>query len=458
MQNDWAYNEIARVPIWDPRCRRTLVAACEVLAENAQLSFSQALGSRRKAVSRILHHQDTTQQDLLSGHIRATQLRCQQEELILIASDTSTFDFSSHKATQGLGPISDKAHPLGFFVHSALAMTQQGVPLGLLDQSSWARDPNEVGIAKQRRQRAYADKESHKWLQAMRAVEKRLSPTQKAVLIQDREADVFEFFSAPRYEGLDLIIRATQPRRIDTRGEVGPTTLFAAMAHSGVIATKTIHVAAGPKRVERDAVLTVRAATVFIRPPMHGSDPNGPAIRLSVVRASEENPPEGVKEPLEWVLLTTLAVEGAEDALHVLDYYTFRWRIERFHFVLKSGCGYEKLQLDRLDTLEKALSLYSIVAWRLLYLTYLARDVPDAPCQEALSVFEKDVLELYNRKPIKTVRDAVMAVAKLAGFVCVPSAPNPGVKTLWQGLRKLQDMTAGYLLARQPPLLTYGTR
>lgn len=451
MQNDWAYNEIACVPLWDKRCRRTLVAACEILAENSQMSFSQVLGSRRKAVSRILHHQRTTQEDLLSGHIRATNLRCQLEELILIASDTVTFDFTGHKATEGLGPISNKEHQRGFFVHSALAMTQQGVPLGLLDQFSWARDPNEAGIAKKRGKRAYADKESHKWLEAMRAVEKTLSPTQKAVLIQDREADIFAFFSASRKEGLDLLIRATQPRRIDTRGEAGPTNLFTAAAQARVVATKTIHVPPGPKRVERDAFLTVRVVTVSIRPPANGPDPNGPAIPLSVVAASEENPPEGVKEPLEWVLLTTLPVESAEDALLVLDYYAFRWRIERLHFVLKSGCGYEKLQLDRLDTLEKVLSLYSIVAWRLLYLTYLARDAPDTPCEEAISVFEKDVLELHTRKPVKTVRDVVMAVAKLVGFVSVPSAPNPGVKTLWQGLRKLQDMTAGYLLARQSP-------
>jgi hypothetical protein len=449
MQNDWAYNEVNRVPIWDKRCLRSLVAACETLAENAQRSFSQALGSRRKALSRILHHEETTQEVLLSGHIRATQLRCQQEARILIASDTTTFDFSGHKATQGLGPISEKEHQQGFFVHSALAMTTTGVPLGLLHQSSWARDPDQVGLAKQRRNRAAADKESDKWLQALRAVEKALPSTQKAVLIQDREADVFAFFSAPRREGLDLLIRATQPRRIHTHGEGGPTTLLLAVAQAPIVATKTVQITPGPKRVERDAFLRVRAATVFVRPPRKGSDPQGAAIELSVVRASEENPPEGVQEPLEWVLLTTLPVHCAEDALRVLDDYTFRWRIERFHFVLKSGCGYEQLQLDRLDTLQKALSLYSIVAWRLLSLTYLARDAPDTPCEEAISVFEKDVLQLATRKPVKTVKDVILGVANLAGFVPVPSAPHPGVKTLWQGFRKLQDMTAGYLLARQ---------
>jgi hypothetical protein len=451
MQNYWSFNELYRIPLWDPRCLRTLVAACESLAENAQMSFSQVLGSRRKAVSSILHHEKTTQQDLLSGHIRATQLRGCQEETLLIASDTTVMDFTTHQATTGLGPISDKEYQRGFLVHSALALTQQGVPLGLLSQMSWARDPHQEGSAKERRKRASTDKESAKWLQTLRAVEKVLPPTQKAVMIQDREADVFAFFSAPRREGLDLLLRATQPRRLDTRGQTGPTTLFAAVAQALVVAVKTIHIPPGPKRVERDACLRVRVATVWIRPGMNGPDPSGAAIRLSVVRGSEENPPEGVKDPLEWVLLTTLSVESAEDALRILEYYTFRWRIERFHFVLKSGCGFERLQLDRLDTLEKALSLYSIVAWRLLYLTYLVRHAPDTPYAEAISVFEKDVLQLYTGKLVKTVQDVVLGVARLAGFVRVPSAPNPGVKTLWQGFRKLQDMTAGFLLARQFP-------
>src|SRR6266568_628161 len=448
MDNYWAYNEVFGIPIWDQRCVRTLTAACQSLADNAERSFSQALGSRRKAVSRILHHQGTTQEDLLSGHIGATRLRCEQQERVLIASDTTLLDFTRHKATVGLGPLAEAGHQWGFFVHSALAMTKEGIPLGLLHQQSWVRDPDQVGITKQRKKRAFADKESHKWLEALRSVERALPTGQKALLIQDREADIFEFFSAPRRDGIDLLIRAAHPRRVEAQGEGGPTYLFAAVAAAGVVAAKTVHIPPGPKRQERDAVLTIQIAKVWIRPSVNGPNPNGPSVGLSVVRAFEENPPEGVKEPLEWVLLTTLPVNAAEDALHVLDYYTFRWRVERFHFVLKSGCGFEHLQLDRFDILEKALSLYSIVAWRLLYLTYLARDAPDTPYEEAISVFEKDVLELRTNKPIQTVADVILAVAKLAAFVPRPSAPNPGVKTLWRGFRRLQDMTAGYLLAR----------
>ena len=162
MQNDWAYNELWRTPLWDTRCRTTLVLACQQLAQQAQVSFSRALGSRRKAVSHILHHKDTTATELLSGHVHATAVRCQAEPLVLIASDTTTCNFTTHKAVTGLGPISDKEYQQGFFVHSALALSTQGVPLGLLHQQSWVRDPETFGTAKQRRKRTFAEKESYK--------------------------------------------------------------------------------------------------------------------------------------------------------------------------------------------------------------------------------------------------------------------------------------------------------
>ncbi|MCW3100507.1 MAG: transposase family protein, partial [Chthonomonadaceae bacterium] len=140
--------------------------------------------------------------------------------------------------------------------------------------------------------------------------------------------------------------------------------------------------------------------------------------------------------------------------LTFVAYYAKRWRIERFHYVLKSGCELEKLQLDTFTTLQKALSLYSIVAWRLLHLTYLAREQPDLPCEEAISATERVVLERATGRSITTVAEAVLAVARIAGFRPVPSAPTPGVKSLWLGFRKLYDMVAGFQLARQSPFQT----
>src|SRR5579863_8844111 len=124
MQNDWAYEELYRARLWDKRCLRTLIVACQQLAEAAQMSFSRALGSRRKAVSRILHHKHTSAQDLLHGHVRATSVRAQSYPFILVASDTTNLDFTSRKATWGLGPISTQPQMQGFFLHSALAITR----------------------------------------------------------------------------------------------------------------------------------------------------------------------------------------------------------------------------------------------------------------------------------------------------------------------------------------------
>ena len=64
-------------------------------------------------------------------------------------------------------------------------------------------------------------------------------------------------------------------------------------------------------------------------------------------------------------------------------------------------------------------------------------------------ISEQEVLERLTGKPLRTARDALLAVARIAGFVPVPSAPTPGVKSLWLGFRKLQDIVAGYVLAKQ---------
>ena len=463
MQDDWAYNEWCRTPLWDQRCRTTLVLSCQQLAQQAQVSFSRALGSQRKAVSRILHHKETTPDTLLSGHVRATALRCQAEELVLIASDTTSYDFSTHKAVDGLGTISDKEYQRGFLVHSALALTTQGVPLGLLHQQSWVRDPGTFGSAQKRRERAFEDKESSKWLVALRAVEAALPATQKALLLQDREADVFAFFAAPRREGLHLLIRATQPRRLEmedvAEGGSQVRTVLEAVAQAPVVGSKTVAVRARPDREAREALLQVRLTQVTICAPRSqtGSkaQPKTASVPVWMIRACEETPSEGTHDPIEWLLLTTLPDVDAALALRLVDYYALRWRIERFHYILKSGCGYEKLQLDRVDTLQKALSLYSVVAWRLLLLTSIAQATADAPANEVLSAVEREVLERSRGKPIHTAREALVAVAQLAGFVSVPSAPLPGVKSLWLGFRTLQDIVTGYLLARNslsPPI------
>ena len=173
----------------------------------------------------------------------------------------------------------------------------------------------------------------------MRGVEAALPFGQPALLLQDREADIFDFFAAPRRAGLDLLIRATQPRCIEVDTPDTPHTLLEAAAQAPVVASKLVSVHARPDRDARQAHLTVRLLYVAIRPPRNRPGVQAASVGMWVVRACEESPPADVQEPICWVLLTTLADVNAALAVQLVDYYALRWRIERFHFVLKSGCG-----------------------------------------------------------------------------------------------------------------------
>lgn len=444
MQTDWAYQEFSVSKFWDSRCRRSIVRACESLAENASLSFSMVLGSRRKAVSHILHHKETTSAGLFHGHVRSTVRRCQAHERVLIASDTSYFDFTSHKATTGLGRLSNLGKGQGFLVHSALALTPKGLPLGLLHQKSWVR--SEALVETPKRKREPADKESKKWLEALRGVEKALPTSQKALLIQDREADIFSFFAAKRSANIDLLIRASQPRNVFLEGTQTHCSLWE-VAEQALVLGVTSFILHPDRKERREVLLTLRTARITVPPPVHGRKQELATTFLWVVFAREEAPPPET-EGLEWVLLTSVPMLDFDLAAQSVVDYSRRWAIERFHYTLKSGCQFERLQMDSFDTLQKALSLYSVVAWRLLYLTYLSREVPETPAEEILSRRERELLQQKTGRPLITVRDAILAVASLVNFRPTPSAPNPGVKTLWTGFRKLADMLEGYRIAR----------
>jgi hypothetical protein len=330
MDNDWAYNEIFGAKLWDPRCYRTLTRACHLLAQNAGLSFSRALGSLRKRVSRILHHDQTTPQDLLRGHIQATARRCQDQPRVLVASDTTFFNFTSHSAVEGLGPIGDSPTAKGFLLHSALAMAQDGTPLGLLSQHSWARDPTQAGQAKRRRQRAAPDKESAKWLKTQQALDKALPKSVPVLLIQDREADVFAFFAAPRRAGLDLLIRMAHPHRVVVGTHSAPTHLQEALLRMPIEATRTLRVPQRPGQPEREAVLSLRRVVVAVCPPRNDPAPKPAPVVLWAVAATEEALPAG-GVGIGWFLLTTLPVPDCATAGGLVEDYARRSRIEQFH-------------------------------------------------------------------------------------------------------------------------------
>ena len=462
---DWAHLEVQGSKLPDARFNKSMANICQDLYRQPGIAFSRACGSKRKAAHRIMSMPQITPQVLLQGHAKSTLQRAQNYPFFLAASDTTTFDFTTHEATTGLGPIATSKTARGFLTHSVLGISPQGTPLGVLYQASWVRDLESYGKSNQRHQRAGVDKESHKWVQALQGVESHLGPEDQVLLIQDREADIFAFLQQPRRETTHLLIRSCHPRRVLLEQTTPPqekTTppqekrnLWDVARSSEVVAQKVLEVKVkkGNEFVSRSADLTIRCTSVEILPPANAKSElplksELPNLRIWVICAREETPPEGFA-PIEWILLSTFPVLEGQTALDMVRFYSYRWLIERFHFVLKSGFGVERLQFDDADSLMKGLSFYSIVAWRLLYLTYLAREDPDAPASCVFDTLSLEVLSSYKGSVIYRIVDAVATVARLGGFRPCPSAPRAGLKSLWLGLIRLDAMCEGWQMAKR---------
>ena len=212
--------------------------------------------------------------------------------------------------------------------------------------------------------------------------------------------------------------------------------------------TLTVDVTRQAIRPARQAVLTIRWTELTLLPPRVGAAAvKAEGERVQVVWAHEEHAPEG-QTPIDWLLLTTLPVGDFAQAAQCVQWYSLRWLVERFHFTLKSGCQVEELQLETADRFMRALATYSIVAWRLLWLTYEARIHPDQSCDRVLETPEWQVLVQHfepkrrsSRPP--TLHQAVLWIAQLGGFLARKADGAPGVKAIWRGLRRLSDMTVG---------------
>src|SRR5713226_358338 len=394
MESEWARAEMKGAQVWDPRCRQSLGRIVGNLTERPGVALSAACGpAGRQAAHRIFEHPTSSVTGLLQGHFQQTAARCGEHALVLAVQDSTEFNYTTHPATQGLGPLG-QGRQQGLMAHSVLAVTPAGLPLGLLHQAIWARDPEQLGKKHQRRQRRTEEKESQKWLVGLAGVEATLPAEQAVLVVADREADVFAYLAAARRPHTELLVRACQPRTVTvTRpaaagGEERGSLLVVART-APVVGTLRVTVPRQPGQPEREATLQVRATAAHVQPPRHrlaGSPATPQAV--SVLCATELAPPPGEKA-IEWLLITTTAATSGAAAGQMVRSYARRWLIERWHFTLKSGCRVERLQIDDAASLANALAVYGVVAWRLLWLTHLARTDPEQPAEAAVGVAER---------------------------------------------------------------------
>lgn len=367
----------------DQRRFARLARIVSAWAQHAEASLPQALAGLAglKGAYRFFANRAITPQAILQTARPDCLRKLAGAERGLLLQDTTSLDFSDHAHTTGLGPTGTRRQATrGIFVHSCVAASTDGTSLGLAAQYLWVRDAAEAGSAPQRRQRAWPEKESYRWLTVEAASRAGLPDSVETITIADADADIFALFAAPRPRQAHLLIRVAQPqRRVDDE-----QTLGVAAAAAPVWGQYTVALPARPTRPARTARCQVQVLALALQPPQNqrSTERWATAVPVTVIRVTEADPPPG-SEPLHWLLLTTLPVTSLLAAATCVGYYSYRWLIEQYHFLLKTGCHAERLQLQTAERLERAVAAACLVALRLLWLTYLARAQPAAhgrPC------------------------------------------------------------------------------
>lgn len=431
--------------------------------DRPQANIAQACQSRAKtkAAYRFFEHAQTTMDKILRSHYEATVNRINQEKVVLVAQDTTSLNYSAHPATVGLGPIGSKREGIvGLVVHDSMAFNLEGTPLGLLDVQCWARDPKQFQKKRLRHQLPIEKKESQKWLNGFQKVAEAQKHCPKTTLVSvgDREADIYELFklalSTPC--GAHLLVRAERDRFLaDGQGH-----LWEKMAGEPVAGIQVLSVPRQGKRAAREARLEVRFRQVRLKPPKH--KPKLGELSVWAILAEETDVPKGV-EPLKWMLLTTMEVSDFDEATEKLSWHARRWGIEVYHRTLKSGCKVEERQLGSADRIEACLAIDMVVAWRIFHLTKLGRETPEVPCTGFFEQAEWKALYCLTRQeptpPDRppSLREAVRMVASLGGFLGRKGDGEPGTKSLWLGIQRLDDIAATWkfmALKFAPHLLT----
>jgi hypothetical protein len=336
-------------------------------------------------------------------------------------------------------------------MHSSLAVTAQGLPLGLAAIKFWSRKEFKDTATKRSKVNftriPIEKKESFRWIENLRQSTTRLGDADRCVHIGDRESDIFELFCAAYELGTHFLVRTCTNR---LAGDGGHTVAD----EMSEVRVKGLH------RIEfRDAkghphqaLLEIRYRRLTVWPPV-AKQRHYPALRLTVIHATERSEPVG-REPIEWKLLTDLPLNSRVEAIEKIDWYAMRWKIETFHKNLKSGCKAEESQLRTASRLTNLIAIFCILAWRVFWLTEINRCAPEAPPEVALTATEVMLLDHLVKDTARTAQApplsrSLIKLAQLGGYLARANDPPPGNKVIWRGMHRLVDIQIGYWLGRE---------
>lgn len=374
------------------------------------------------AAYRFFDNESIDWRDIMAPHWEQTEQRMAAQPVVLCLQDTTELDFNGQDAF-GLGPLSYEAQR-GMYLHPTYAVTPEREPLGIMDAWMWAREK------KDKSGNRGGPKESLRWIEGYERIAEMAAnlPKTRLVYVADREADLVPLMLRAQELGApaDWLVRASHNRCLPDgeklwqhtgAGEPLGEISFAMAARHGVKA-RTVRQQLWVRKVDLPAG-------------------KGKTVSATCLIAREIDAPTGAK-PIEWRLLTNRAAATLAAAVELIDWYRARWEIEILFNVLKNACKVEALQLGSIEKLERAIALFMVVAWRIAHLMRMGRTCPDLDAELFFDPDEIQAAYLLHDKvaPQKPrLNEVLRQIACVGGFLARKGDGEPGVKTIWLGLK-----------------------
>lgn len=399
-------------------------------------------------------------ENILQPHIDATYKRVAEQDVVIVAQDTTELDLTRPKVqVDGAGPL-DGTSRFGELLHPLVAFTASGTPLGTLCAELWTREQG-PSKAKDRKKYPIEEKESLRWLETHQHAQEiaETQPDTNFVCVADSEADIFEVIECDEDspDNFQWIIRSCFDRSLVNDNPEAPKHLHQQLLQSPVFYNKQIYIRGREKkvdcdkrarkqpRVSRECAVEVRATTVTLNNPYRSDRKLKPttvnAILAQEIDASQDD------VPVSWLLLTNMPISTEEEVELVLSHYCIRWMIEIFFRTLKSGSRIEKRRFETIERFERCLAVSMIVAWRTFYATRIGRELPEISCE---AVFTEDEWQpvyklVTNQDPPATpptLQRMVRLIARLGGYIDRSRDDEPGTDTVMRGMERLHDISA----------------
>ena len=447
VDSGWAEREFLSLELGDSRLERRVRRVAEELSSQPEYPINVASedAAATKAAYRLFQNERVTANRIFASHQVRTLERMSKEFIVLAIQDTTCFNFSHHNSKRGIGPIGSSDNDAqGLILHSTLAVTPQGLPLGILTHSCWARKGYRVNYKKLEAV-PIEEKESYRWVQALRETSKLAVKHQTSIVvtIADRESDIFEFLQEAQKLNAKYVIRAAYDRHLQAESE----SISKALAATEIQGSVELEI---PTQ-KRKATFALKYVQLAIRPPDRVSRAKTPkCITCWVIELVEQDPPDNAS-PISWTLLTNIAVTNLSHAIERVSWYRRRWSIEEYHKIMKSGCKIEDCRLQTGERLKRYIALFSVIAWRLFWIVHIKRTNPTAPATVILTQTEIKTLTSLQRfkklilnKNKLNANQAVLAIACLGGYLNRKNDPPPGTIVIWRGWQRLTSMTELY--------------